>query len=112
MLVVTKPGAVGFVICGAVQPEGTAMLTSPLCKALPAGGVYVNVKRRRRRRPATLVGDTARVPEPSGASPTETCGDADSDVNVPPAVEASLAANDEIAADVGVAAARPPVVSP
>jgi hypothetical protein len=111
MLAVTNPTAEEFVLCGVVQPEGTAMVTSPLCNAPPAGGVYVNVNVVGVVT-TTLAGATARVPDPSGASPTETCGDADSDVKVPPAVDASLAANDEISWDVGVDAARPPVVLP
>ena len=52
----------------------------------------------------TLFGDTTSVPDPSGANPTDTCGELDNDVSVPPEVDASLAANAEITCVAGVEA--------
>ena len=63
---------------------------------------------------ATLVGDTANVPEPSGAKPTRTSGDDVSGVRASPTLLLrSVVVNVADCAALGESAPRPlPVVSP
>jgi hypothetical protein len=75
------------VVDGADQPEGTVTATAPLfIPPVPAAKVKLNVVEAE---VSTAPGETARVPEPSGAVTTPTSGEVERAVRMPDAVEAS-----------------------
>jgi hypothetical protein len=88
----TYPGDPELEVCGAVQPDGTTMVTwEPARKSLPIGDVKGNVKVLFVLPAVTLVGLSVKVPSPSEALPSVKCVVATTRELNPVAVKASAA---------------------